>query len=199
MKHLLASLSLLACLLVAAAAPGTTYVRELSAKQLGDQASAVVSGKVAGVRSFWNARHTKIFTEIAVQTEQTFKGSPPAGGTVTLLQLGGVVDNVRVSVQGALAWQPGEEVLLFLEPSNPGRYQVSGFSQGKLPIERDPATGEVFVRQIPLGAQDGVQAVQPGGPEAGGQAASGTQAREKRIPLKTFLREALGERAADER
>lgn len=181
MRYFCASVALLAMLATAPAALGTTWVRELSARQLGDQAAAVVRGEVGGVRSYWNEQRTKIFTEILVQTRETYKGAP--GASVTILQLGGVVDNVRVTVHGALQWQPGEEVLLFLEPYRDGLYQVAGFSQGKLPIERDPATGEAYVRSL------------TGAPAGGKDLAR----RPQRIPLQSFVREALGSVPALER
>lgn len=192
MRRALAATTLPVVLLaLAPAAPGTTYVRELGARDLGESAVAVVRGEVGDVRSFWNERRTKIFTEIVVRTQQTFKGSP--GAAVTLLQLGGVVDDVRVTVHGALSWRVGEEVLLFLEPAGRGRYQVAGFSQGKLPIERDPATGEAFVRRPSLAAAEASGLKLLDGPGAPPDA--GTPAR---VPLEKFVREALGDRPAIE-
>ena len=71
-----------------------------------------------------------------------------------LRQPGGVVGNVRITAHGALQWKKGEEVLLFLEPSVPGAYQVAGFSQGKYTIERD-ASGKAFVQHArPADAPD---------------------------------------------
>lgn len=180
MKHVTRfAIALAITLALAPAVSATTYVRELTAKQLGERAVAVVRGEVTAVRSFWNEGRTKIFTEIDVQADETYKGQP--GGTVTLLQLGGVVDNVRVTVHGALQWRRGEEVLLFLEPSSRDRYQVAGFSQGKLPIERDPVTGEAFVRRQ---TASGVTLVGDG-------EKAGPDGRPARVPLRTFLRAAL--------
>jgi hypothetical protein len=70
---------------------------------------------------------------------------------VRVIQFGGVLDDIRMTVAGALDWTVGEEVILFLEDSLPGRHRVSGFSQGKFSVERDPATGREFVRQAGLG------------------------------------------------
>ncbi|RKZ14235.1 hypothetical protein DRQ53_11985 [bacterium] len=52
-----------------------------------------------------------------------------------------------MTVAGALDWTIGEEVILFIEESLPGRHRVSGFNQGKYSVERDPVTGQSIVRQ----------------------------------------------------
>jgi hypothetical protein len=78
----------------------------------------------------------------------THKGAKAS--LVRVVQLGGVVGNVRQTAYGTLAWNRGEEVLLFLEPAGapaPGAYQITGFSQGKYDIERDARTGRAYVRQ----------------------------------------------------
>lgn len=145
-------------LCVFAGAADATQVISKSATELGNESVSVVRGKVTGVRSFWNQKHTKIFTEITVAVDETYKG--PSQRAVRLLQLGGTVEPVKMTVHGALQWRVDEEVLLFLEPYQ-NAYHVSGFSQGKFPIERDKRTGEPFVRRIvDEGAHPSSKAVQ---------------------------------------
>lgn len=175
-----------ALLLLPALAAATTQLQLMSARQLGDHAAAVVRGTVRSVGAAWNDKHTKIFTEIVVDAEQTYKGG--AAGAVRVLQLGGEVDGVRVTVDGALPWETGEEVLLFLEPCSDDRYQVTGLSQGKLLVEHDPATGRAFVRRPALAGVDLL-----------GDADKTAAGRIDRIPLDRFVREALGEEPARER
>jgi hypothetical protein len=158
-----------------------TQVIFKSVEQLGEDSSAVVMGTVVNVRSFWNDSHTKIFTSTVVAVEESFKGRP--GGSVEVLQLGGIVDNVQVTAHGALRWAPGEEVVLFLEAATEGRYQVAGFSQGKFKVERDPDSGIPYVRREAL---DGAKMVgAPGGIDA--------TAELEKVSLDKFLTEALGE------
>ncbi len=173
--------SLILCALATEAdrAVGSTQAQLMSAGQLGRAATAIVRGEVAGQRSFWNDQHTKILTEIEVAVAETYKGA--ARPLVRVVQLGGVVGNVRVTAHGALAWREGEEVLLFLEPAGDGRLQVSGFSQGKFSIERDARTGEAFVsRPFP----EGIELVGDG---SGARAEEGAQ----KVPLRTLLNRAL--------
>ena len=110
----------------------------------------------------------------------THKGA--ARSTVRVVQLGGVVGNVRQTVAGALSWQPGEEVVLFLEAMPDGGHRVSGFSQGKFRVERDPDTGRAFVQSPPL---DGVELV--GAPD--GALPAGDM---EKTTVDRFIRQALG-------
>lgn len=173
---------LCACLMVATLPAQGTQVQYKSVEQLGEDSSAVVRGTVASVRSFWNEKHTKIFTATIIAVDESYKGRP--GETVEVLQLGGTVDNVQVTAHGALHWTAGEEVVLFLEPYTEGRFQVAGFSQGKFNIERDPDTGAAYIKRAAL---EGAQMVgAPGTVDA--------SAEVETISLEKFLKEALGDR-----
>jgi hypothetical protein len=158
----------------------TTQVQQLSVEELGSVASKVVRGEVATVHSYWNPQRTKIFTEIVVAAAETYKGT--AAGTIRILQLGGTVDGVRVTVHGALGWTPGEEVLLFLESYRDDRFVVTGLSQGKFNVVRDPGSGEAFVARVPL---EGVEVV-------GGEGARAVASEIEKIPLRQFVRRSLG-------
>ena len=157
----------------------STQIEYRSPRELGRESSLVVRGRVAAVRSFWNETRTKVFTETTVIVDETYKGA--RASSVSVRQLGGVVGNVRVTVDGAPMWRQDEEVLLFLEPFDASTYQVAGFSQGKLGIDRDPATGELFVRGPSL---DGVELI---GAPGGESPRAGTG----KIRLESFIEQAL--------
>lgn len=130
-----------------------TQVIPRTPQELAAESELVVDGKVSSVRSYWNDDRSKIFTEAVVTIGSTYKGA--SAQSVRVVQLGGVVGNVRMTAHGALQWKKGEEVLLFLEPSVPGAFQVAGFSQGMYLIERDPRTGKAFVKHaLPRDVQD---------------------------------------------
>ena len=153
----------------------------MSPRDLGDQATLVVRGRVESVDSFWNGKHTKIFTRTRVAVDEAYKGG--AASAIDLLQLGGVVGTVKVTVQGALQWRVGEEVLVFAEPAGPADFRVMGFAQGKFTIERDPATGAAYVEGPPL---EGVTLV--------GAPADRERARSsRRLTLEQFIGEALSD------
>jgi len=140
----------LAFLLVAACAAdaAATQVVRQSVEDMGQAADLVVRGRVQGVRSYWNDARTRILTEAVVSVEAPLKGR--ARGDVRVVQMGGAVGDMQMTVAGALEWRAGEEVLLFLERSLPDRYRVAGFTQGKFTLETDPATGATYARQAGL-------------------------------------------------
>ena len=116
-------------------------------------------------------------TEVSVRVSERYKGAAPA--EVRIVQMGGVLDGVRMTVAGALEWAPGEEVVVFLEDSLPGRYRVAGFTQGKFAVQRDPNTGEEYVVQAGLGNVELVGATRALAPG--------------RMPLSELITEALPE------
>jgi len=180
------AVSVFAVLFVAAILAGaaqSTQIIYRSPKQMGDEASLVVSGKVSGVRSYWNDKQTKIFTETTIQIDEAYKGD--AASTVRIIQMGGVVGTVRMHVHGALTWRTGEDVLLFLDSHDANRYRVFGFSQGKFGVERDPVTGEAFVTRPIL---EGAEVL--GAPAQGGVANATEPAH---VPLNQFINNALGD------
>jgi hypothetical protein len=183
MRRTASILGLLFCAVAVCISAGrATQLRYMSPKQMGNEASVIVRGRVADVHSYWNERGTKIFTEIRVRVEESYKGNAPS--EVRVIQLGGEVGHVRMNVAGSLRWRPGEEALLFLEPYDTGMYRVSGFSQGKFVIERDPDTGQIYVKHPPT---DGVEIV--GTPEDGSGAGD---RRPGRMPLNRFINRAIG-------
>jgi hypothetical protein len=163
-----------------------TQIEYVTPRQMGEESALVVRGSVESVRSFWNDAHTKILTESVIRVDETFKGG--GGGVVRVVQLGGVVDHMRMQVHGALIWHRNEEVLLFLDRMEGGDYRVAGFSQGKFNIERDPVTGEAYINRAAL---EGVEVL--GAPPGDGDVrVVGTSP--VRVPLDEFVDQALRQR-----
>lgn len=177
---ILICLSIAMCAIVPFA-HGTQIVYQ-TPQQLGHNAELVVHGTVVSVESQWDDQRAKIFTTTRIAVEDTYKGA--GSPLVEIIQLGGVVGNVRVNVSGALQWAPGEEVLLFLEPYL-GKYAVSGFSQGKFLVQRDPESGDAYVRRPSL---DGVEI--QGAPSVDGSPRSSAMAD---MPLQDFVDRALAD------
>lgn len=126
-----------------------TQIPYRSIESLGAESPVVVRGAVRDVRTYWNDTRTRILTEVTVRVSDRYKGAP--AGELRIVQMGGVLDGVRMTVAGALEWSRGDEVVLFLEDSLPGRYRVAGFSQGRFDVRRDPRSGEEFVVQAGVG------------------------------------------------
>jgi hypothetical protein len=187
MKRTIAILGTLALAALFSDVAHATQLVSMTPRQLGEKAQLVVAGKVSAAESFWNEKRTKIFTRIDFAVDTSYKGTAPP--VVSLLQLGGTVDGVRTTVDGAVMWKVGEEALLFIEPYTKGAYQGTGLAQGKFLIERDEKTGAAFISRPAL---DGVKMVDAKGAPAAGAAAS-TAAIEK-TPIDRFVAEALGEK-----
>jgi hypothetical protein len=165
---------------VVASLARATQVIYRTPQQLGTQSQLVVHGRVVSVESWWNEKHTKIFTTTRVAVDNAYKGSAPPA--VDVIQLGGVVDNIRVTVSGSLQWAQGEEVLLFLEPYM-DNFAVSGFSQGKFNVMRDE-NGKAYVKRPAI---EGVQLL--GAPSLDGKTAP---TKTGSVSLEDFVNSALG-------
>lgn len=126
--------------LAALAAPlGATTVVPMDTRALVSRSNDIVIGEVLAVRSRWNEDRSRIVTDVTLRVDQTLKGG--ASGELTLTQIGGEVDGLRYTVEGAPRFSAGEQALLFAWRDRAGRPQVSGLAQGKFDIRRDPATG----------------------------------------------------------
>lgn len=136
---------LLASVIAAGPASATSVVR-LSLSEMAAASPTIVHGTVVGVSSRWNADRSLIVTDVRVRVESALKGAPPA--EVTLVQPGGEVGKLRVDVPGAAAFRPGEEAVLFLIPDRAGALHVTGLSQGRFEVTRDPRTGGKLVHGL---------------------------------------------------
>jgi hypothetical protein len=161
-----------------------TQVAYFAPQDLAQYSEAVVRGRVVSVDSYWNDRHTKMFTRTRIHVDETYKGNPQP--VIDVIQLGGVVGNVKVTVHGSPQWEVGEEVLLFAEPYKAGDFQVAGFSQGKFRIIRDPKTGQAYV-QAQVENETGLLGASPGQQRA-------TVSRPEMVPVDEFVEQALGRR-----
>jgi len=126
----------------AALAPATTLLR-LSLERMTHSARAIVRARCVANASGWDAGEIWTFTTFEVQ--ETWKGSPPPQLTVRLL--GGRVGQVTSSVSGVPRFGPGEEVVLFLEPTARGDFSVVGWEEGTFRVRQDPRTGESSVTE----------------------------------------------------
>jgi len=138
--------------LVAAALPAVahaTTVRHLDLASLTHGSQEIVIGTVESARSYWNPQHTRIMTDVVVSVSRSLKGAET--DRITLTQLGGEADGVRVTVPGAPVFREREETLLFVWRDARGRAQVNGLGQGKFDITTDPATGAKRVQRSAAG------------------------------------------------
>lgn len=137
---------LLACVLLLPGLLQSTAAqeRELTLEEKATESELIVEGKVTSIRSEWNAEHTRIYTHVTITVTEYLKGEP-SEQTVVVTHLGGEVGEVGEIYSGAVRFEEDEEVLVFLNRDQQGRYGVTGGSQGKYSVSRDESTNERMV------------------------------------------------------
>jgi len=103
-------------------------------KDLANESSLIVKGIVIDIQCKWNPEHTLIISYITIAVKEQYKGLQYKQ-TVIIEQIGGELDGFFTRVVGAPEFKVGEEVVLFLEPSENDFYHVHGMFQGKYKIE----------------------------------------------------------------
>jgi len=133
---------LLAFVVMAGSLPAQTRAR--SPEDLARRAEIVAVGKVSTLASQWSADHSRIFTHVTLAVNQYIKGGSP-GQPLVLLVAGGEVGEVGEVYSHMPTFRQDEDVLVFAEKDNTGSYRVSGGHDGKFHLEKDEASGKLYV------------------------------------------------------
>lgn len=135
------SITVRALVLVALLALSATSatVERLNLTQLTHSARAIVVGTVSEVTSFEAGDRSTIYTKITLDVSDNLKGART--GAYSFTQLGGVIGDRRVSVAGFPTFNPGQELLLFLNNDPSGTIATVGLGQGKFVVKTDETTG----------------------------------------------------------
>jgi len=128
--------------LLAAAADATTLQR-MTLDELAAAAPAVARVRVVSGESRIEGGRIWTFTQMDVV--ESFKGALPARITVRLL--GGHVPGLVSKVEGIPRFSPGEETILFLQPSRAGGWTVVSWVQGTFRIDTSRRKGAEQVTQ----------------------------------------------------
>lgn len=136
-------LSIGASILLASVAAHATTLARMSLAKMSQTARTIVRARCLANETAWDAG--EIWTFTSFQVEETWGGSVPSRIVVRLL--GGKVGNLTSTVSGVPRFRPGEEVVLFLEPTAKGDFSVVSWEQGTFRIGRNKLTGEEFVSQ----------------------------------------------------
>lgn len=123
--------------LVGAQVAQATTVQKLTLQDLTKRSAGIVTARVEDASSSWDAAHKEIYTFYTLRVLQPVKGMK-GQTTVTLRQLGGIVDNIASVVPGMPEFRKGEEVVVFLTQNDAAGYPwVMGLQQGKYTIVTD--------------------------------------------------------------
>jgi hypothetical protein len=106
-----------------------TILKKLTMDEMVSQSSAVVHGRIVASRVEWNGSHSAIVTVYTVQANRYLLGS--LGSSFELVEPGGIIGNLVMSVTGAPHFALNEEVILFVWTDKVhGKHQAIGFEQG---------------------------------------------------------------------
>ena len=141
------TLVLLALAPLAAGAAGATTLERLSIQRM--TTAAAVVARVRSVASAVRWEGGEIWTFTTFDVVEVWNGSAPPRITVRLI--GGRAGELISTVQGVPRFRPGEEAVLFLEPSGASDFTVVSWVQGTFRIHRDARSGEERVTQDSAG------------------------------------------------
>lgn len=150
-------IAILAAVFGAGQAPKASLLRAMSLGELANAADRIVVGSVIAVNAAWDPQHRKIISTIEVDIEESWKGQVGASRRIAIVQPGGSVGEMEMTVHGMPSFSIGEKSVLFLQGQN--RYQVVGMSQGKRGLAWDE-TSKQWLAQAP--DPEGMVEVGPG-------------------------------------
>ena len=144
MKRFSLLLAVTVVALLAAQAAFATTVQKLSLQDLTKRSDSIVMARVDDAVSAWDAGHKEIYTTYTLQILNAVKGRK-GESTVTIRQIGGIVDHIASIVPGMPSFKKGEQVVVCLTQRDKAGYPwVMGLQQGKYTVvEKD---GAKFVR-----------------------------------------------------
>jgi hypothetical protein len=127
---------------------GPTTLAHMSVAQMTQTAQDVIRARCVENSVRWDQGEIWTYTTFAV--EEIWKGplDPVFNQSLTIRLLGGTVGHFTSNVSGIPRFSPGEEVVLFLEPTGrQGLYSVVSWLQGTFRVHEDLRTGQVSAVQ----------------------------------------------------
>ena len=130
--------AILFAMIAALGSAGATSIKPISIETLTQRARLVVEARAEKSWAQWNPQHSLIFTYTRFTVSRELKGNAPA--ELIVRQLGGSAGGYTQHVAGIYHWQPQEEAVLFLRPSQAqdGSMSVVGLMQGNFVVRRLP-------------------------------------------------------------
>ncbi len=124
-------------------AAATTLMR-MSLAQMARAAKLIVRARCVANSIVWD--EGEIWTRTTFDVEESW-GGPPGARQIAVRLLGGSLGNITSRVSGIPRFQPGEDAVLFLEPSRNGDFAIVSWQQGTFRIRQNPAIGAEIVVQ----------------------------------------------------
>lgn len=136
-------LAWLALALFSGAVADATTIARMSLAQLAQAAPLIIRARCGANYVAQDAG--EIWTFTSFQVEETWRGEAPPQITVRLL--GGTMGDITSHVSGVPQFRPGEDVILFLQPTKRGDFSVVSWEQGTFRISRNPADTAAYLTQ----------------------------------------------------
>ena len=128
----------------------------LSISTLVKASTSIIRGEVIDTQAMWSESGDAIVTRATIRVQSDFKRQV-SEELVTVEYLGGEVGEIGMMVSDSPQMFTGEEVIIFLEPSEAStdqqRFHVVGSAQGKFSLEED---GMVRTMGFTLVEQEGL-------------------------------------------
>jgi hypothetical protein len=142
-------------LALSAAAPArASLIVALDTPAMVERSEHIAVVDVASVTAAWDDKHERILTTIGLDVVEVWKGPMTPAAHLTIVQPGGTVGDMQMTVFGMTRFAPGERALVFLRGTTAAaNLNVVGMAQGKRLLTREAATGKWMVRAAdPSGA-----------------------------------------------
>lgn len=130
------------CVLIGVPGRATTLM-QMSVAQMARAAREIVRARCVENSVVWDTG--ELWTLTTFDIEESWRGA--ARGQITVRLLGGQTDAVTSGIAGVPRFRPGEEVILFLEPTSRGDYSVVSWQQGTFRVRRDTHSGTENITQ----------------------------------------------------
>jgi hypothetical protein len=169
--------TLISLLALASTAWGTTFMQQPFPDAVSD-APIIVRGHIGSSVADWGSTadgQRRIYTSYDLSLAEVLKGqvATQPGSSLAIRELGGVKGGIGMQVAGTAHFDPGEDVVVFLNNRNPdGSYDIRGMMMGKLSVKQDENGNESLIGPA-LAERQGNGIVQD---DAVGQAQGGTGA-----------------------
>jgi hypothetical protein len=141
----IAAFVVLSALSLAVARPArASLVVALDLETMVARADHIAVVDVTTVSAAWDAKHERILTTIDLAVVEAWKGPLTPAAHVKIVQPGGAVGDIQMTVDGMTHFTPGERALVFLR-GTPASAAVVGMAQGKRLLRHDTATNRWLV------------------------------------------------------
>lgn len=124
-----------------------TTIEKMSLARMVQAAPVIVRARCASNATAWDAGDIWTFTTFDVLETWKSPSQIQIPQQITVRLLGGTVGALTSHVSGVPRFRPGEEVVLFLQPTPRGDLSIVSWEQGAFRIDRDPRSGIENVTQ----------------------------------------------------